>query len=127
MSQGPCGLEGRACCAAGAAVAVANVTPAGRSAIAAAAARVLRRAGRMGSLSMSDGLLSFICWLSRAWLGRDAADRRPFRANRMSVSGDGQGVSDPGERLDRDERSGPRRRWPVRWNEDSLLQGTGVN
>jgi hypothetical protein len=37
------------------------VMPTGRSAIAVAAAMVLRRGRRMGSLNMSDELLSFIC------------------------------------------------------------------
>src|SRR5450755_4394225 len=58
MSQGPCGLGRGTCEAAGAAVAVANVTPIGKSAIAKAAARVLRRVRRMGGLNMSDKLLS---------------------------------------------------------------------
>src|SRR6266568_3518783 len=57
MSHGPCGRGGVAVCAAGAAVAVANVTPIGKSAIAAPAARVLKRMRRMGDLNMMDKLL----------------------------------------------------------------------
>jgi hypothetical protein len=71
MSQGPCGLGGSArCaaggaarCAAGAAVAVvaeANVMPTGKSAIAIAEAKALKRVRRMGILNMSDKLQSFI-------------------------------------------------------------------
>ena len=30
----------------------------------------------------------------------------------------GRGVFDPGERLYGDEQSGPRQKWPIRWNED---------
>jgi hypothetical protein len=54
MSHGPCGLGGVADCAAGAAVAVANVTPIGKSTIAIPAARVLRRMRRMGDMNMMD-------------------------------------------------------------------------
>jgi hypothetical protein len=80
MSHGPCG-RGGGLCAADAGVAVANMTPSGKRAIATAAAKIRIRVRRMGDLNIVDKLLSFICWAEPS-LAKPESQliARPFRA-----------------------------------------------
>src|SRR5258708_21371933 len=95
MSQGPCGLDGGPFCAAGAAVAVANVTPSGRSASAVAAARVLRRVGRVGGLHKSGEVLLFLFLFWPGPVGRGGAHSAAIPPNGHVPIGDCVGGSGP--------------------------------